>query len=489
MVYPLATGANPVFQSSHMDRISVFLLVFCTICSLAISCQPKLLLYVTTVFTLVIAGSAGYIFPSLKTMWWISYGQIFLLSLPALYYLGRQELARTVLCPKISKTILALLFAFIFTAFLSSILAKFPLKQTITSFKSYFMMGGLWFFLALYPIKDKCIVRWLKLLFGIGLLQIFPVLYQYLFIRSWRLEHNINPMDAADSVVGTFGGSQTAGGLGAVLAFYLILCLIVWLAFTKSRRFFWKKDGPVVFLLWLPILFMEVKAAVIYLPVAIITLYREYSYQRPKKFLRILLLLSVVVSVMVLSLELLHYRTSLKKGNFTHHIVHAFSYSFKSRSGNSAMAEKGRFSRVSVLQFWKEKHGLKNPVVTLLGHGLGSSRTQGLVTGSEAVRWSGVDIDYSGLSTFLWEVGLLGTMIFAAIILLMYILAGRLSQHVRLADWQRSLAAGLQAVMPLVLLSLPYRNDIPFAAPMMFITMGVFGLIFWLNNQGAENAL
>ncbi len=80
-------------------------------------------------------------------------------------------------------------------------------------------------------------------------------------------------------------------------------------------------------------------------------------------------------------------------------------------------------------------------------------------------------------------------MIFAAIILLMYILAGRLSQHVRLADWQRSLAAGLQAVMPLVLLSLPYRNDIPFAAPMMFITMGVFGLIFWLNNQGAENAL
>ena len=471
-----------------MSRLSILLLCSFAVFSIVISLRSKWLLCVTTIFTLVIAGSAGYLYPSLKVLWWISYGQAFLLFLTALPHLSRHKPAKSALHPGFSKTLLILLFAFILTAFLASIMAKSPLKQTITAVKSYFMMGGVWFFLALYPLRRKTIVCWLKILFGIGLLQIFPVLYQYLFIRSWRMEHNINPLEAADSVVGTFGGSQVAGGLGAALAFYLILCLIVWLAFSKLRGFSWKKDSPVLFLLWFPILFMEVKAAVIYLPLAVITLYREYSFQQPKKFLQILLLLGVVVLEMIFSLELLHFHSTHKKGNFSHHIDPSFSYSFKLMPEDPDLVKKARISRINVLQFWRGQHGLRNPVVTLIGHGLGSSRTQGLVMGSEAMHWSGKKIDYSGLSTFLWEIGLLGTAIFLSIILMLYILAGRLSRHVSLAEWQRSLAAGLQAILPLVLLSLPYRNDIPFAAPMMFITMGIFGLISWLNNQGTENA-
>ncbi len=478
-----------------MNWFNILTFGFCTVFSLAIALRPKWLLFLTTIFTLVIAGSAGYLFPPLKVMWWISYGQVSLLSLAALYYTYRQKPTKTLLYPRLSKTILVLLSSFILITIFSSIRAEIHLDQAVTALKSYFMMGGLWIFLALYPLRGQTIASWLKILFGIGLLQIFPVLYQYFVVRSWRLEHNINPGDAADSVVGTFGGSQTTGGLGAVLAFYLILCLVVWLAFSKSRKFSWKKDGPVLSLLWFPILFMEVKAAVFYLPCAVVTLYRKYSYQRPKFFLQTLLLLSIVITVTVFSLDFLHYRQVLKKGGFLHHIEHAFSYSFKSLPGDpgktkkakSFQVKKAKFSRISVLQFWQEKHGLRNPVVTLTGHGLGSSRTQGLLMGREARHWPGKKIDYSGLSTFLWEVGLLGTVIFIVIILLLYILAGKLSRHVLLVDWQRSLAAGLQAVMPLILLSLPYRNDIPFATPMMFIVMGVFGLIFWINNQGSDN--
>jgi len=468
-----------------MNKISILILVVCALFSLVITFRPKLLLYVTTVFTLVIAGTAGYFFPSLKVLWWISYGQAALLFFMVLFCRARLRPTTTVLYPTLSKIILVLLTVFILIALFASIRASFPLKQTVFAGKSYFMMGGLGVFLALYPLRGKTIICWLKILFGIGLVQIFPVLYQYFFIRSWRIAQNINPRDAADSVVGTFGGSQTSGGLGAVMAFYLIVCLIIWLAFSKSRKFSWRKDGLILFLLWFPILFAEVKAAVIYLPLAVIILYREYSYQQPKKFVQILLRLSAIVMFMVLSLEVLHYHSVLHKGNCQNHLKNAFSYSFRPLPKNFSTSGKRKFSRIGALQFWREKHGLNNPVVTLIGHGLGASRTQGRVKGHEVLRWTGKKIDYSGLSALLWEVGLCGTAVFIAIIILMYILAGRLSRHAVLVGWQQSLAAGLQAVMPLFLLSLPYRNDIPFAAPMMFAAMGCGGLIFWLNNQGA----
>jgi len=272
-----------------MNKISILMLVICAVFSLVIAFRPQRLLYVTIVFTLVIAGTAGYFFPSLNVLWWISYGQAALLGLAALFYRARRGSATTVLFPKLSRVILALLAVFMLIAIFAGIRANFPLKQTVFAGKSYFMMGGLGVFLALYPLRGKTIIRCLKILFGIGLLQVLPVLYQYFFVRSWRIAQNINPRDAADSVVGTFGGSQTAGGLGAVMAFYLIACLIIWLAFSKLRKFSWRKDGIILFLLWFPILFAEVKAAVIYLPLAVIILYREYSYQQPKKFVQILL--------------------------------------------------------------------------------------------------------------------------------------------------------------------------------------------------------
>ena len=468
------------------DGFSIFLLVFCTVFSLGMTFKPKLLLYVTTIFTLIVAGTVGYFSPTLKVSWWISYGEVFLLYFPVLNGLSSGKLKKAAIYSTLSATLLLLLGSFFFISLFSTIISGSPIIQIITATKTYFMMGGLWLFLALYPLSEESVIFWLKILWYIGLLQILPVLYQYLFIRSWRIEHNINPVEAADSIVGTFGGSPVGGGLGAVLVFYLIVCLVVWLAFAKLKSFSWKKSLPVLFILWFPILFTEVKAVFIYLPVAIIILYRRYSYQQPKKFLLILLSLVAVLIVMLFLWNFMYFGAQDK--NFAFRLKRIFSYSFVLQPDKNNAVGKTRFSRISVLQFWWQKHGLDNLSETLFGHGLGSSRTQGLVMGCEAIKWSGKKLDYTGLSTLLWEVGLLGTGFFLAMIVLFYVLAGKLSDNVSLPIWQRALADGLQAVMPLILLSLPYRNDIPFAAPMMFIIMGIFGLIFRLNNQLAEHA-
>ena len=64
-----------------------------------------------------------------------------------------------------------------------------------------------------------------------------------------------------------------------------------------------------------------------------------------------------------------------------------------------------------------------------------------------------------------------------------FINAGRGAKDQNLLNWERGLAAALQAFLPVIFLSMMYRNDVPYAAPMMFIVMATFGLISWLNRQ------
>jgi hypothetical protein len=64
--------------------------------------------------------------------------------------------------------------------------------------------------------------------------------------------------------------------------------------------------------------------------------------------------------------------------------------------------------------------------------------------------------------------------------------AGRAASDIRLPNWMRAIACALQAFIPLIMLSMAYRNDIPYAAPMMFIVMATLGLISWLNKQRSE---
>jgi len=452
--------------------------------SLAVAIRPRILFFVATIVTLVIAGTTHYFVPSFKPIWWVSYGEVFLLFIPAILSLNRRKL--NPIYSELSTVVVVLIICFFSVSFISSFISKSPLIQFIAAAKSYFMFGGLWLFLAVYPLSEKIIVNWLKCLLGIGLIQIVPVLYQFIFVRSWRIAHStclIDKLESADSVVGTFGGSQIAGGLGAVLVFFLIVCMIVLLSFSKTKKLSRKKIALFLFVLWFPILFTEVKAAFIYLPVSIIFLYREYLYRQPVKFFKIMIYMCIIIAVMFVSLEKIHF--SIRGNNWQQNFIHGFAYSFKTDDAPAVLwnNRKPGFSRISVLQFWWQQHDMNNLLETLIGHGLGSSRTQGLVEGSQVARFNGKKLDYTGLSSLLWEVGIIGTSIFLALMVAMYVLSGKLSVSKKLLDWHQFLARGLQSTIPLIALSLLYRNDIPFAASMMFVVMLIFGLINWINNQ------
>ncbi len=438
--------------------------------------QPVFLFILTGVTTLLIAGAIKYFIPGFDRIWWVTYGMAALLYIPATLSLLKQSKQQVMQDKKLPVSI-PLAF-FLLVIFFSFLVSHPPLPQVIVAIKSIFLFGAVWAFLAFYPISSRVIKLWLMIMLVIALFQIFPVLYQYIFVRSERLASTFVAVEASDSVVGTFGGSKDSGGLTAMLGLYLVMVLIVILSFFRDKLL--GKTHLMLFLpiLVVPLLLIEVKAIFIFIPVGLLILYRKEIIRNPFKFFLWLVVLFLGLVVILVSYQTFHWSTTGKE--FFENVQHAFLYSFQEQSEGFS-AEAGAVTRRQAIEMWLFNYGTS--VEMLIGHGLGSSRTMGAVLGEVARVFYPMKIDAVGISILLWELGVLGATAIILIFYFNYNNAGVLSQSQYLPLWQRSLARALQAIVVLFFMILFYRPDIPYAAPTMFLLMSCFGLISWLNSE------
>ena len=438
--------------------------------------QPVALLWLTSFFVLVVAGSIKY-FLGFDRIWWIAYGMAMLLFLPAamaIFNKKDEKSLRNVVDMRFSLIVLLLV------AVISSSIAKSPLPQIIVATKSFILFGGVWATLSSYDFQKSTIKKFLLFFFGISLFQIIPVLYQYIFVRTSRQESGLGTVAAADSVVGTFGGSMEAGGLTAVLAIYILLSIVAIIAMYRHGAVSKRQFRVVLPFLLIPLALVEVKALFIFFPIAAAVLYKDLIFKSPAKAL-----LGSLAGILILFLFLLIYQTfhwASAGTSFMDSLVHSFSYSFKDEVGYFS-AQQGVVTRKFAYVLWFENHGLSNLHQLLLGHGFGASRTQGAVLGTAAIVFHPMNIDRVGWVMFLWDFGLVGFVAMLSLFFIAFINAGRGAKDQNLLNWERGLAAALQAFLPVIFLSMMYRNDVPYAAPMMFIVMATFGLISWLNRQ------
>lgn len=437
--------------------------------------QPVTLLWLTLISTLVLAGTVQYFIPALGHVWWITYGLAAMLFVPAVTSRLTQAPFKTGVS---ATTISAWLLLAI--ALLSTLINRPPPWQIVLSVKSALLFGGVWAALALAPLDKDTVKRWLLGFVLIGLAQFAPVLYQYLFVRSSRLERGLGTVEASDSVVGTFGGSMEAGGLTAVLALYLVMMIIAMLSLYKNGVIEKSKLGWALFLLGIPLLFMEVKVIFIYLPLSLMILYKDTLYRRPGSFIVGSVVVVSILGAALLAYQVFHWSTTGR--SLEDNIKHLSSYSFNERAGDEHR-EMGLMTRREVLEFWWAQNKNSRNGRLLIGHGLGAVRTQGLGVGNVAARYAPLRIDSSGAAVILWETGIIGLGAVLLLIVSGYRYAGRLARCADLVPWQKSLAQGVQAIMPLFVVSLFYRADIPYAPPAMFLFMTAFGLLAWLEKQ------
>lgn len=444
--------------------------------------QPIVLLWLVLVCTLVVAGSVMYFIPTIEKAWWAVYLMGAMLFVPAiLTQITHREPAPPT---NFSPTATAALFFMVF-GLLSTVVNKSPTWQVVLEIKSLFLFAGIWAALASLPIGKETMKRWLTGFAVIGLIQWLPALYQYIFVRSSRLMGGLESVTASDSVVGTFGGSMESGGLTGALAAYLIMLIVMFLSFYRDGLLRGRRLVLFILLLGTPLLFMEVKVIFLYLPITLFILYKDTLRHRPLSFFTGTLSIVALLALLLLAYQTFHWSSTGR--DLTSNVEQLFSYSFEEQAGDSAY-EDGVMTRREVVEFWWHKHSLNDPIPLFLGHGLGSSRTQGLTIGNIATQHFPKQIDRTGLAHFLWDVGLLGVTIFLLLLVSAYRTASRLARSPRLDPWQRSLARGLQAIVPMLLISFAYRSDIPYAAPMMFLFMTILGLLAWLDNQERQAA-
>lgn len=440
--------------------------------------RPTVLLWVVTIMTLLVAGTTAYFFPGLNKIWWSGYILAFILFVPSLQEnLVLQKWNKH----KSQHSIISypLLF-FVCVSVLSTVLNSVPFGTAVFAVKSIFLYGGVWAALSVINFTNLFIQRWLLALLGIGLFQIIPSLYQYLFVRSARISAGLGNVTASDSVVGTFGGSMVSGGLSAVLALYLVILIICLFSFRRANLITRNNLILTVSVLMIPLFLMEVKVIFVYFPIAFASLYLDILKKHPFVFIKGCAVIVLVCSVLLVAYQMLHW-SARDSGSLVDHTIHHFTYSFSEKFQNDS--DSTRMTRLEVLLFWWENNDFDEPLTMLLGHGLGASRTEGLGGGHIAKLYSPLEIDVTCMASLLWDFGLIGASAFVLVLFTALVHAHQLGRSHVLKAWQSSLAEGLKAALILVFISLFYRNDIPYAAPMMFMLMVILGLLDWLKKQ------
>lgn len=443
--------------------------------------QPIKLLWLTTLMTLVVAGLLRYFVPDMEKIWWVTFVMAALLFVPAIY----AQILSPISSPHVSARPVystpglwpPVLF-FIGVVAFTTLLNGTPLYNLLTGTKSLFMFGGVWAALAVLPLSQAVIQRLLLMLLAIGSIQWLPALYQFLFVRTTSIGNDFGLMVAADRVVGTFGGDIESGGLSGVLAMYLVIIIVMLLAFYRRGLLERRTLAWLLGLNLIPLMLMEVKVIFIYLPLALLLLYKDTALRKPLSFISAGLLVVILLGGFIITYNAIHWSMVMGGKNLETNVKSTFSYSFAEQSVG-IKDDSGIMTRRQVLDFWWDKHGLNNPLHTLIGHGLSSSHRPGHIGNY----YYPLKIARTGLSTLLWETGMLGVAAFTMLIVSGYRLGRRLASSDYLNPGQQSLAHGLYAVIPLFLLSLGYRHDIPYAAPQMFIFMTAFGLLAWLQAQ------
>lgn len=437
--------------------------------------RPMLLLLGTVVMTMLICGPIVYNTP-LDRIWWAAYVMAGMLYLPAIAALFNYKWSEDPGLRWAWPLIPLLLFSVS-----SSLINLIPATQWITVVKTYFLMTGIWVAFAVLPIPQPIIRKLLLLLLSIACVQWLFAAYQFVFVRSSLLA-SYGAL-ASDAVVGSFGGGSEGGGQSAILALFLIIILTAVTAFQREKLLNHRRYAFMAVLIGFPLLLVEAKVVFFLLPAAFGIMYLDYIWKRPLVFISGIVLITLMLGTILIGLVVFHWEGGrYDQQSPIEKIESAFSYSFADKSG-AVKQEEGILSRYEVLTYWFENHHLNDPVPLIIGHGIGSSRTGGLELGQVAKKHYPRNIDRTALSLGLWDIGILGVGFVLLLFFSAIRQAGIITACRSLPAWQCAMGRTLQAVFPLFLLAMLYRNDIPYAAPAWFLVMLAFGLLSWLSRS------
>lgn len=380
--------------------------------------------WIVIVGSLIFAGVIDLYMPALQPIKWALAGLAMGISFIA--YVMKGNVRKKI--PKVKFKTSLLLFLWLFFAYviLISMFSWHGVGAFLTSFKAYFQVWGV--LVAVYYVIDKEIdaARLMKFLLVLGVMQLPFVFHQFFVLIPQRSTEAfaLRGMVAADVVAGTFGGTMMGGGRSSSLAMLCVLGITIVLAQFRSGLTSMMRTVILLAIFVLPMFLSEAKLFIVLLPIALFILYKDKLVKDPLKFLIGAIAVLLLLGAIFFAYSLIPGAESQQNMGLEEMWDSNISYNFGDRGYGNAL-----LNRTTVYSFWLHEHLSWAEILHMFfGHGAGETQG-GVFVGPDLTllkKYPGYGIGLTGVSTLLWELGLVGTILVIGIFVSAYKLAGRL---------------------------------------------------------------
>ncbi len=352
------------------------------------------------------------------------------------------------------------------------------LFEIFAGIKRYFQFWGVMFALAVVPFERKTVWRWTVFLGVLAVCQL-PLALYYRFVMVPHVEivnAELQGFVALDIVVGTFEGNLRGGGSSSVMALYLVLVLMYLLSAKRDGAMSAGRFWFLFIVSAIPLGLGETKVVVVLLPLALAMTYLDMVVKRPLAFLGGSVLTAGLIGIFVYIYIVIQVPDS-QNLSFAERIQDNIDYNF----GNVGYFGGLGLNRFTVLTFWIQEHGFHDPLGTLFGHGLGSSYGgDGKVPNTGHINdiYPNKLVGQTTVASILWDLGLIGLIVFMAVFAWAWRTAHRLTMLAR-PGHDRALCRTLLASVTVMPVMAFYWDGISVVPSQQLLAMLTLGLIAW----------
>lgn len=376
------------------------------------------------------------------------------------------------------------LILFLVTVTFSTVISEPRFGELMTAWRDYLAFWPVMLLLFAGVLPERPLLNLWYLLIVVALVQ-FPVtLYQHFFVASQSAWSS-----SWDAVVGTFPGNAEGGGASAAMGTFVLIAVLAAVALWQRGKMHTRWVVAIGLMGATTMLFAEVKAATLLIPVGIAVLHAREIARRPVQALLMLVAGLLAVFVIFVAYNEMYYGydpTTAAAQNRPESPLAAIGNQLDPTRTSSSGHE---LSRAGLLdEWWSHNVRAGDFQYALLGYGAGATSVSRLGIG-EAVAQFRHYIDPMSSSFLLWETGLLGHAFFVLLLASAARQGFRLSRMSGVPLEHQALLHAAAVGTLILLLTLPYKNFVFKTPPSQFLMVFMLGYIgYWYRRVQALGA-
>lgn len=367
-----------------------------------------------TLFTLIFCGLVQYFTGELAVLW-----LPFVMTLLMAGFLVLQTRDEPLRLDAQEAIILTLYGAFIVLSVISTLFQGGALI-TLVGFKNEIGLSLVMVCLLLGFCRESQIYQVTRALYWVFYIQ-FPVaIYQLIFVLPERVAL-YGEGEKWDSVVGTFGGDPMGGGNTAAMGLFCLLIMLLKVSEYKHGLTSFKSMALHIVLGFVMCIIGEVKFVILLSPLLLGWVWLTPSWVKEASKVNLTVLLSILIGmallIVVAVIALAYSYSSAYGGDTADNPFAVFLGSMDYIFDPDFITPGGEVGRFTSLLFWIQHNDLSGLPGTLFGYGLNATNSGSSVSPGFLHQYYNLYLDSTSLSMLLWEVGVVGTLLFVGLII------------------------------------------------------------------------